>query len=388
MTTPTPEHPALTAVRKSGSSKVKVAVSDIDGILRGKYLHIDKFLGAAEPAPAAASASATSSSAGTSPTRPTTTPSSPAGSTAFPTRSRASTSRTAAQRAVGRQRAVLPRRVRQRRTHTPSPICPRQTLEARARARREAGLRGDVRAWSSSGSTSSRRRRRWAAKQRRRPGADHAGHVRLLAAAHEPQPRVHERADGRDARLRRADRGPAHRDRARASTRSRSLFGEALEQADRAILFKTGAKEIGARFGIMPSFMAKWNAKYPGCSGHIHQSLKDGKDGKTNLFYDAKSDAQDEPAVRELPRRPGRVPDGVRADVLADDQQLQAPRRRLLGAGQADLGHRQPHRELSRHRRQPEGDAARDALPGRRRQSVPRDGGGASPPACTASRRA
>ena len=66
-------------------------------------------------------------------------------------------------------------------------------------------------------------------------------------------------------------------------------FGEALEQADRAILFKTGAKEIGARFGIMPSFMAKWNAKYPGCSGHIHQSLKEGKDGKTNLFYDAKS---------------------------------------------------------------------------------------------------
>ena len=35
-------------------------------------------------------------------------------------------------------------------------------------------------------------------------------------------------------------------------------FSEALEQADRAILFKTGAKEIGAsRFGIMPSFMAK-----------------------------------------------------------------------------------------------------------------------------------
>ena len=51
MTTPTPEHPALTAVRKSGSSKVKVAVSDIDGVLRGKYLHIDKFLGAAEPSP-------------------------------------------------------------------------------------------------------------------------------------------------------------------------------------------------------------------------------------------------------------------------------------------------------------------------------------------------
>ena len=55
------------------------------------------------------------------------------------------------------------------------------------------------------------------------------------------------------------------------------LFSEALEAADRAILFKTGAKEIGARFGIMPSFMAKWSAQYPGCSGHIHQSLSDGK---------------------------------------------------------------------------------------------------------------
>ncbi|HET7728486.1 MAG TPA: glutamine synthetase family protein [Usitatibacter sp.] len=63
------------------------------------------------------------------------------------------------------------------------------------------------------------------------------------------------------------------------------LFSDALEMADRAILFKTGAKEIGARFGIMPSFMAKWSAQYPGCSGHLHQSLSDG--GK-NTFFDAK----------------------------------------------------------------------------------------------------
>ena len=49
------------------------------------------------------------------------------------------------------------------------------------------------------------------------------------------------------------------------------------------MLFKTGAKEIAHRFGIMPSFMAKWSAAYPGCSGHIHQSLTD---GKANLFYD------------------------------------------------------------------------------------------------------
>ena len=64
------------------------------------------------------------------------------------------------------------------------------------------------------------------------------------------------------------------------------LYSEALEAADRAVAFKTGAKEIGHRFGIMPSFMAKWSSQYPGCSGHIHQSVSD---GRNNLFYDAKS---------------------------------------------------------------------------------------------------
>jgi len=63
------------------------------------------------------------------------------------------------------------------------------------------------------------------------------------------------------------------------------LFSEALEAADRAILFKLAAKEIGARYGIMPSFMAKWSAQYPGCSGHLHQSLTD---GSKNLFHDPK----------------------------------------------------------------------------------------------------
>jgi glutamine synthetase len=62
-------------------------------------------------------------------------------------------------------------------------------------------------------------------------------------------------------------------------------FSGALEAADRALLFKTGAKEIASRFGIMPSFMAKWSAQYPGCSGHVHQSLSD---GSKNVFHDAR----------------------------------------------------------------------------------------------------
>jgi glutamine synthetase len=51
-------------------------------------------------------------------------------------------------------------------------------------------------------------------------------------------------------------------------------------------LFKTSAKEIAARFGILPSFMAKWNSRLPGCSGHVHQSLWDAA-GERNVFHDA-----------------------------------------------------------------------------------------------------
>ena len=63
------------------------------------------------------------------------------------------------------------------------------------------------------------------------------------------------------------------------------LYSGALEAADRAVLFKWATKSIAHEFGIMPSFMAKWNAELPGCSGHIHQSLWTA-DGKTNLFFD------------------------------------------------------------------------------------------------------
>lgn len=64
-------------------------------------------------------------------------------------------------------------------------------------------------------------------------------------------------------------------------------YGETLETADRAVLFKTSAKEIGYRHGILPTFMAKISENLPGCSGHVHQSLWD-KKGTKNLFHDEK----------------------------------------------------------------------------------------------------
>jgi len=64
-------------------------------------------------------------------------------------------------------------------------------------------------------------------------------------------------------------------------------FADALESADRAILFKMAIKDLGRNFGIMPTFMAKPNASLPGCGGHMHVSLHDLSDGK-NIFPDDK----------------------------------------------------------------------------------------------------
>jgi glutamine synthetase len=66
------------------------------------------------------------------------------------------------------------------------------------------------------------------------------------------------------------------------------LYSEVLEAADRAVLFKTGVKEIAHRHGVIATFMAKFSEKLPGCSGHIHQSIWS-SDGKRNLFYDSRS---------------------------------------------------------------------------------------------------
>lgn len=64
-------------------------------------------------------------------------------------------------------------------------------------------------------------------------------------------------------------------------------YGKAIEAADRATLFKTSVKELAYKHGIMATFMAKFSENLPGCSGHVHQSLWD-KNSTKNLFHDAK----------------------------------------------------------------------------------------------------
>jgi glutamine synthetase len=66
------------------------------------------------------------------------------------------------------------------------------------------------------------------------------------------------------------------------------VYSEIVEAADRAVLFKIGTKQIAYQHGLIATFMAKFSENLPGCSGHVHQSLWSA-DKKQNLFYDKKS---------------------------------------------------------------------------------------------------
>ena len=69
-------------------------------------------------------------------------------------------------------------------------------------------------------------------------------------------------------------------------------YDEALRMADKGALFKTQLKQLCARRGLQATFMAKWNAGLPGSSGHLHQSLwgtDDTTKTKKNLFFEAKN---------------------------------------------------------------------------------------------------
>jgi glutamine synthetase len=62
-------------------------------------------------------------------------------------------------------------------------------------------------------------------------------------------------------------------------------YAEALDMADRHVLYKNGAKEIAYLQGKAVSFMAKLGYDLAGNSCHLHSSLWDAK-SNTPLFYD------------------------------------------------------------------------------------------------------
>jgi glutamine synthetase len=73
-------------------------------------------------------------------------------------------------------------------------------------------------------------------------------------------------------------------------------YCDALEAADRAALFKTYAKVLAQRHGLMATFMAKWSNSVPGQSGHLHLSLR--TPAGESVFHDASKPQEMSDAMR------------------------------------------------------------------------------------------
>ena len=267
------------AFEKHGIRRVKVGGFDVDGVLRGKYVSLDKFWGALEEAIGFCDVDLRLGRR-RRPLRQR--EASPAGTPATPTRTRASTRRRSAccrgsrtpprscstssqadgyappgvparpapaghrAGAAARLRARVRRRVRVLRLQGDAGVAPREGLpRPRRRSRRAcSATRGCAR--GSTRTSATRSSTTWSAST-----------SRSRACTPRPGPGVYEVA--------------IH-------------YDDALRAADKAALFKTAMKQLAARLGYAVTFMAKWNAELPGSSGHLHQSLW--KDGK-NVFYDA-----------------------------------------------------------------------------------------------------
>ena len=148
----------IAAVRNAPGNRVKVAVSDIDGVLRGKYLHKDKFYSAAEGGFGFCDVVFGWDMMDVTYDNTTLT----GWHKGFPDVAREDRPRHVPDRAVGRRRAVLPRRIRrpERRQGSAAADLPAAGAEARAEARREARLHARCAGWSTSGSISPKRRSR------------------------------------------------------------------------------------------------------------------------------------------------------------------------------------------------------------------------------------
>jgi glutamine synthetase len=64
-------------------------------------------------------------------------------------------------------------------------------------------------------------------------------------------------------------------------------YAEALEMADRHVIYKNGVKEIAFLQGKAVTFMAKWDLGLAGNSCHVHSSLAHSRDGRSAFIDEA-----------------------------------------------------------------------------------------------------
>ena len=172
--------------------------------------------------------------------------------------------------------------IRQRRRQAPSPICPRQTLKRvlkRAEKLGFAPMCGMEFEWFNFPETP----QSWAAKKGVGPSRSRPGMFGYSLLRMNQNREFFNALMDEMARVRRADRGPAHRDRPRR-LRGRDRCSARRSSRPTARSCSRPAPRRSARASA--SCRASWpsgTSSYPGCCGHIHQSL---------------SGRQDEPVLR------------------------------------------------------------------------------------------
>lgn len=277
-------------LRASGTQKVKVAITDIDGVLRGKYLHKDKFIGALDSGFGFCNVLFGWDSSDSC----YDTPSFTGWHTGYP----------------DAQVRIDPATFRRvpwdgdvpfflgdfvGADGRPLEVCPRSLLKRVLRKGKDMGYLASVGMefeWFNFKETpQTLAQKKFASLEPLTPGM----YGYSLLRTSQNLPFFNALMD--ELRAFRVPLEGLHTETGPGVFEAAILFDDGLEAADRAALFKTSAKEIAYRFGIMPSFMAKWNSSLPGCSGHMHQSLWDlGRD--RNLFHDERDRFRMSPLFR------------------------------------------------------------------------------------------
>ena len=268
----------LDEVRRSPSPKVKVAVTDVDGILRGKYIHKEKFLGAAESGFGFCNVVFGWDSADVCYDNASYT----GWHSGYPD--------ALARIDLSTYRSVpwdggVPFFLADFEDGQGQPlgVCPRQLCKramARAAARGLVPDSGLEYEWFNFQETP----QTWAAKGHTSPQPLTPGMFgySILRQAHN-HPYFTALFD--DLAAFGVPLEGLHTETGPGVFEAAILHAPGMEAADRGVLFKTAVKEIAQRFGVMPTFMARWSRDLPGCGCHLHQSLW--SEGR-NVFHDEK----------------------------------------------------------------------------------------------------
>ena len=152
-------------------------------------------------------------------------------------------------------------------------------------------------------------------------------------------------------------------------------YADALETADRHVLYKSALTDLARKHGMTATFMPRPLTDGMGSSCHIHASVRGGDGGFP--FYDATDSRSVSDSLRHAVGGVLRARPGADAVLCADRQFDAANHQHRLRRQRTDVGVRQPHHDVPADRRRAAGQPARDAPSGGRRQPVSCVGRGA-----------